>query len=178
MSPRRIRCADTYRQKHEGPGALCQCRWGGTSESWHGGRVPCGEQGWHLPGGLHTQRGPWGASSLAARHVACRSCHRGAHLTVCGSERFPGAHNPRDSLRRQWLWLFGWELTISQHPHSTAWPPAAKGGPEVPHPALPEGLNQNLRAGSDLLPVGIHSPGHSLAGTSSSSPMLADPPWR
>lgn len=65
-----------------------------------------------------------------------------------------------------------------RHPHSTAWPPAIEGELEAPHPVLLEGLNQNLRAGVALFPVGVCTPGHSLTKQLQQPLMLADPPWR
>lgn len=108
----KVGCTDTQRQGSEGPQGPCAVS-GAAAPShepsfwpgWHlspgmkeGG---CGRQGGHQPGGLRTQRGPWGASSQAAQRGACRSCRRAARLTACGNGRFLGARNPGGSLRRQ-----------------------------------------------------------------------------
>lgn len=55
----------------------------------------------HPPVGPHRQRAQWGASSQAAGCVACRPCHRAAHLHGCGSGRSQGAHSLGGNLRKQ-----------------------------------------------------------------------------
>lgn len=141
--PRRIRCTKIQRQKSQGPGSpvrSVQMGWDTQVQAWGEG---VWGQGQNPPGGLHTRTGQSGASSLAAQYAACRSCRRGARLTVCGSGRFPGAHNLGDSLQRQWSWLLRWEPTAGRHPHSIVWPPTIEGELEAPHPVLLEGLNQS-----------------------------------
>lgn len=142
--------------------------------SWHEGRG-CGAQEWHLPGGLHTQRGQWGVSSLAAQRGACRSYHRAARLTACGNGRFPGARNPGGSLQRQSGCGFsGWSVPgkhIRLKPVFHC-PALGCGGwtGGIPSSTLPGSLNQNPRAAEDSGPTSM-----CVAGCGPGSPpTLAD----